>query len=137
MESNVNDWETTSRKHIKHLAYWTFGWTLTMALPALGATWIWNHNSVITAISISINTIIGIGMLIMNRKYLSALDEMQRKINMDALAIALGVGVVGGMSYTMLDITNIISFEAKISHLVVLIGITYFIANVVGQIRYK
>ena len=56
---------------------------------------------------------------------------------MDATAIALGVGVVGGMSYSMLDAANVISFHAEIGHLIGLIGITYFIAFIVGSIRYK
>lgn len=137
MKPGINEWEATSKRNIRHLAYWTFGWVVTLAIPAFGSTLIWNHNPMITIIFISINTIMGIGMLLINRKYINALDEMQRKINMDAMAIALGVGVVGGMSYTMLDITNIISFDAEISHLAVLISITYFVAIVVGQIRYK
>jgi hypothetical protein len=62
---------------------------------------------------------------------------MQRKVTMEAMAIAMGVGVVGGMSYSMLDVANVISFDAEIGHLVGLIGITYFIAFIVGSIRYK
>jgi len=76
-------------------------------------------------------------MILMNRKYNNGLDEMQRKVTMEAMAIAMGVGVVGGTSYSMLDVANVISFDAEIGHLVGLIGITYFIAFIVGSIRYK
>lgn len=62
---------------------------------------------------------------------------MQRKVNMEAMAFALGVGVVGGVSYSMLDSANVISFNAEIGHLIMLMGITYLIAFIVGSIRYK
>ena len=56
---------------------------------------------------------------------------------MDAKALALGVGVVGGLSYSMLDAANVISFHAEIGHVIMLIGVTYAIAFIVGSIRYK
>lgn len=76
-------------------------------------------------------------MILANKRYLNGLDEMQRKISLEAMAIALGVGVVGGLSYSMLDTANVVSYHAEISHLVILIGISYFIGIVVGNIRYK
>jgi hypothetical protein len=137
MNTKSNEWEATIKKNVRHLAYWTWSWVLTMAIASFGPKFIWNDNSIISVLFILINTIIGIGMILMNRKYINGLDEMQRKVNMDAMAIALGVGVVGGLSYSMLDIANIISFDAEIGHLVILIGVTYIIAIAVGNIRYK
>ena len=108
-----------------------------MAIAAFGPKFLWDYNSSISILAILVNTIIGVGMILMNRKYANGLDEMHRKITMDAKAIALGVGVVGGLSYSMLDAANVISFDAEIGHLVMLIGVTYFIAFIVGSIRYK
>jgi hypothetical protein len=110
---------------------------LTLALPAFGPKFLWDYNPTISILAILVNTIVGVGMILMNRKYANGLDEMQRKVTMDAKAIALGVGVVGGISYSMLDAANVISFDAEIGHLVGLMGITYFIAFIVGSIRYK
>ena len=137
METKSNEWEATKRKNVKHLAYWTGGWALTVAIAAFGPKFLWDYNSSISILAILFSTIIGVGMILMNRKYANGLDEMHRKITMEAKAIALGVGVVGGLSYSMLDAANVISFDAEIGHLVLLIGITYFIAFIVGSIRYK
>ena len=137
METKSNEWEASQRKNLRHLAYWTGAWTLTMTLPAFGPKFLWDYNSSISILAILVNTIIGVGMILMNRKYANGLDEMHRKITMDAKALALGVGVVGGLSYSMLDAANVISFDAEIGHMVMLIGITYFIAFIVGSIRYK
>ena len=132
-----NDWNLATKRNTRHLAYWTAAWTLTMALVAFGPKFIWNFNSTISVVAIFMNTAIGIGMILANKRYLNGLDEMQRKLNLEAMAIALGVGVVGGLSYSMLDQSNVISYNAEISHLVILISITYLVGVVIGNIRYK
>ena len=62
---------------------------------------------------------------------------MMKEITLNAMAIALGVGVVGGLSFSMLSLAKVISFDAEISTIVLLMGISYGIAHVIGQIRYK
>jgi hypothetical protein len=137
METKSNEWETSTRKNVRHLAYWTVGWVLTLAIATFGPIFLWDYNFSISILFILINTIIGVGMILMNRKYIDGLDEMQRKVNMDAMAIALGVGVVGGVSYSTLDTVNVIPFDAEIGFLVMLMSLTYVIAVIVGSIRYK
>jgi hypothetical protein len=138
MEIKTKEWEATARKNVRHLAYWTGCWGLTMAIAGFGPKFMWNYNSIISVVFILINIIVGIGMILMNRKYINGLDEMHKKINMDAMAVALGVGVIGGLSYKMLDAANIFpSLDSEIGHLVILIGLTYFVSIIVGNIRYK
>jgi putative transcriptional regulator len=84
-----------------HLAYWTGSWVLTIAIAACGPKFLWDYNPSISIVAILVATIIGAGWILMNRKYTNGLDEMHRKVAMDANAIALGVGVAGGMSYSM------------------------------------
>lgn len=137
METKSNEWEATQTKNMKRLAFWTGSWGLTMAITAFGPKFLWDYNFSISILAILFNTIIGVGMILMHSKYANALDEMHRKIFMDAKALALGVGVVGGLSYSMLDAANVISFHAEIGHVIMLIGVTYAIAFIVGSIRYK
>ena len=137
METKSNVWETTTRKNVRHLAYWTLSWVLTLAIATFGPKFLWDYNSSISILFIVINTIVGVGMILMNRKYIDGLDEMQRKVNMDAMAIALGVGLVGGITYSTLDIVNVIPYDAEIGVLVALMSIAYMIAFIVGSIRYK
>lgn len=137
METKTGKLATTTLKNTKRLALWTLAWVLTMAVAAFGPKLLWDFNTTISAIFIGVNTLIGVGMIQANRRYLNGLDEMQRKISLEAMAIALGVGLVGGLSYGMLDIANVVSFHAEIGHLVILIGVTYLVAIVVGNLRYK
>lgn len=137
METKQNVWEATTKKNTRHLAYWTGSWVITMAIASFGPKFLWDNNPNISLVFIVINTLIGVGMIIMNRKYINGLDEMHRKVTLDAMAVALGAGVVGGLSYAMLDIANVIAFNAEIAHLVLLIGITYIIGILVGNNRYR
>jgi hypothetical protein len=75
-------------------------------------------------------------MILMNIKHINSLDDLQKKIHLDAMGIALGVGIVGGLTYTLLDITNLITQDAEISFLVIFITLTYLIALLIGQKRY-
>jgi len=137
MKTKQNAWEATAKKNTRHLGYWTGSWVVTMAIASFGQIYFWKDNTVLSILFTVINTLIGVGMILMNRKHLNGLDEMQRKISMDAMAIALGVGIVGGLSYSMLDQADIIGLDAEIAHLVMLIGITYMIGIFVGTRRYK
>lgn len=137
METKQNAWEATVKKNTRHLAYWAAGWVVTMAIATFGQKYLWEGNTAITIVFIIVNTLVGVGMILMHRKHLNSLDEMQRKVSMDAMGIALGVGIVGGLSYSMLDQANIIGFDSEIAHLVMLIGVTYMIATFIGLNRYK
>jgi len=137
METKSSSWEASTKKTVRHLAYWTFGWVITLAIATFGPKFLWNNNSSLSLIAILINTIVGVGMLVMNKKHIDGLDEMQRKVNLDAMALALGVGVVGGVSYSTLDIANVIPYDAEISFVIMIMAVTYIIAVAVGSVRYK
>ncbi len=117
--------------------YWTLAWVISMALATFGPRFLWNDNNILNIIGIIINFMIGIGMIFANKNYLNGLDELQRKMQLEAMAVALGVAVVAGLSYSMMDVMNLISYDAEISHLVVIIGLTYLAGSIVGNLRYK
>ncbi len=120
-----------------HLGLWTFAWVLSIAFVTFGSKYLWEFNPTITVIMILISSLVGIGVIITNRKYIKQIDELQRKILLDAMGVSLGVAVIGGISYSMLDTTNVIDFDAEISHLVILIGLTYLAGVLIGNARYK
>ena len=136
METKTNDWTALTKKNTKRLAFWTVAWTLSMAVASFGPNIIWD-SKLISIITILINLGFGIGMIIANVQHFKVLDEMQKKIQLDAMGIALGVGIVCGLSYSLLDITNIIEEDAEIAFLVILMGLTYSAGIFIGQTRYK
>lgn len=135
MKNNKNTPEI--KKATKNLAQWTMFWIVSLALATFGPKLIWNGNFTLSLIAMLVNAILGAGLILAHIKHISALDELQKKVQMDAMGIALGVGIVGGMSYSVMDISNIISGDAEISHLVMLISISYMVAITIGKKRYS
>ena len=131
------DWNTRVKKNTKNLALWTMAWVLSMALATFGPKFIWEGEDVLTVIGIMLNALLGVGMILANIRHLNGLDDLQKKIQLEGMAIALGVGIVGGLSYSLLDTTNIITQDAEISFLVILIALTYLVSVLIGQKRYK
>ena len=137
MNGKNENWQVRNRRNVIQLAIWTFGWVATQALVVFGSKFIWDYHAITSILFILLNTVLGAGMIWMNIRYIHDLDEMQKKIATDSMALALGVGVVGGLSYSMLDITNVISFDAEISHVVVIMAITYLLSIFTLNSRYQ
>ncbi len=53
------------------------------------------------------------------------------------MALTLGVGMVVGVSYELLEDIKLITFEPEISHLIILMGLTFGIGIIVGNRRYQ
>lgn len=127
----------STKKNTINLAIWTGAWLLSMALSTFGPLVIWGDNSSLTAFAIALNFLVGIGMIFANIRLLNGLDELQRKIQLEAMGISLGLAVVAGLAYSSLDQSNLISYDAEISHLVILVGITYLAGVLIGSSRYR
>jgi hypothetical protein len=119
------------------LAAWTAAWVASLALAAFGPGALWGNNVPLTLAAIAVNLVIGAGMLLANKRQLQAQDEMQRTIQLQVMAWTLGIGLVGGIAWTLFDRHDLIGFDAEIAHLVVLMGVVYLIGSVAGALRYR
>lgn len=136
MNTSNNDFTSQTKRNTVRLAIWTWTWVLTMALAAFGPKFLWNENTTLTLLAIILNVGMGFLMIRANMRFINGLDELQRKIQIDAMAIALGVGIVGGLAYSLLDTTNLIPWDAEIAVLVVIISVTYMVSLFINQKRY-
>jgi hypothetical protein len=136
-ELGSSDWESSKAKNIISLRYWTLAWVLTSALAAFGPRLIWDYHTALTILGVVINLALGFGMIVANKNYLQSLDEMHRKIFLDAGALSLGVGLVCGLSYELLEDIKLISFEPEISHLVILMCLTFLAGMIRGHRKYR
>jgi len=129
---------TTSakRKNLSRLAIWTMAWTISTALATFGSLFLWEGNTVFTALSILLNVGIGVGMVLANRQYLEDSDELEKKIQLESMALTLGLTLIVGIAYSIMDSTNLIPWDAEISFLVVFMGLFYMITLVFNRKRY-
>ncbi|SDG55849.1 hypothetical protein [Psychroflexus sediminis] len=124
------------RKKILNLAGWTWSWVATLALATFGPKYIWDDHRLLTILFVGLNLVNGIAMIIANRDLFNSMDELQRKIQLEALGITLGLSVIVGITYSALDTTNLIPMDAEIGFLVGFIGVTYFVTLLINRNRY-
>ena len=134
---SCEDWSEETKTNTKNLAIWTGAWLVTMAIATFGSLLIWPESQVLKSLTLLLNLLMGVGVIFANKRHLRGLDELQQKIQLEAMALSLGVGLVVGCSYSTMDSINLIAFDAEISHLVMLIGLTYLAGVILGNRRYS
>lgn len=135
-ESKADGRPSTQRGRTRSLAAWTAAWLVSMAIAVFGALFAWPENDALKLVTIFANVAIGFGMIVANKRHLDGLDELQRKVQLEAMAFTLGIGLVLGFGYSTLDITNVIESDAEISYLVVIMSLTYLGSVIFGLRRY-
>lgn len=136
-KSKPSSWEAQTAKNTKSLGFWTIAWVLSLALAVFGPMFIWDSHVLLSVLAVAANLAIGVGMILANKRHLHGLDEMQQKIQFEAMALSLGVGLITGLSFSTLAIVDLIGFDADISHMVILMSITYAIGLTIGRRKYQ
>jgi len=121
----------------KSLFIWTLGWLLSLALFAFGPKFIWDFNFIISLSSIAVNLFFGYQMIITNKKHLDGLDELQRQLHLNAMAISLGVSVVFGAIYGLLEPARLLETTPSPSNILFVMGVSYFVSLVVNFRKYQ
>jgi hypothetical protein len=132
-----NGYKPRIRKNVIQLFCWTVAWGATCALVAFGPRFLWNKAVVFTLLAIALNLCVGIRTILINKKYLDDLDDLQRKVQLNSFAITVGVAIITAVPYSVMDSYHMIPFHADVAHLVALIGLTYAASNFYGTWRYR
>ena len=136
-EIKTNKAYSRDRVSTAKVAYWGLAWVLATAGATFGPELLWGYGTLITSIGIAIQLALGFGMIWTFKEVLLAMDELQRLIQLEAISLALGVGVVVGVSYELLEDVKLITFEPEISHLIILMSLTYMFGLFLGNRHYR
>jgi hypothetical protein len=136
-KTSERGYESRVRAHVAQLFGWSGAWVATCALLAFGPKFLWNESLGLTLLAIGFNVCVGVGAIMANKKYFEELDELQRKVHLNSLAITVGVAMIAGIPYSVMNFYHMIPFRADVSHLVVLMGLTYGLSNLYGTRRYR
>lgn len=134
---HTNHWSVSEsdRRNQRRIVAWSLGWVLLL----LAADYSIESDKVTSKVMIIaasiVVTLAGVGVLVTYRNFLRNADELVRKIELDALALAFGTGLVLGISYSLLATGSIVA-EAKISNLIVVMTLTYVGAVIAGRRRF-
>jgi hypothetical protein len=119
------------------LACWGGAWLAATALMKFGPKFLWNQVLVFTLLAIGLDVVVGVGMILANKKYVAELDELQQTVYLNALGITVGVALIAGVPFSVMDFYHVISFRAEIWHLLTLMSLTFLVSFVYGMWRYR
>ncbi len=137
LKARETSYQSRSRTNVKRLFAWNGAWGAATALMAFGPKFLWNNALVFTLLAVSLDVAVGIGMILANKKYLAELDELQRKVQLNSMAITLGVGLIAGVPFSVMDSYHVLPFHANIASLLILMSLTFVAANLYGRWRYR
>ena len=115
------------RKNQRRILWWSLAFIVLflIASKAIESERIGSGSSAIVATIIV--SLLGLGVIFAHRQFLRDADELMRKIQLDSLALAHGVGVVAGFSSSLLLSANIVS-ETNALNLVAIMIATYVVS---------
>jgi hypothetical protein len=84
---------------------WSILWALSFVVVTHGieSEWLPSAGGLAGVIA---TALIGLATVLAYRRYLVETDELRRKIEVDALAFAFGLGVIGGLAYWQLVVSG-------------------------------
>jgi len=118
------------------LLLWSVAWVASLALAKFGPGALWTEHAATTVAAIAFNLLLGLGLLLSHKRHLRALDELERTVQLHAMAWALGAGLIGGGSWKLIEGHALVDFNAGIPQLLVLMAVVYIVAILVGTKRY-
>lgn len=116
----------------------TLAWLATLALAQFGPDLLWDPQ--LTGLSwaaIGLNILAGVVWIVSFAFFLRTVDELERKILLDAFTVTLGAGFVFAMAYAAASSAGLVPENFSIALFAVVLSVIYLIAFAVGKIRYR
>ena len=114
---------------------WAFAWAVTFLAATAVIKFEWIESVALDLVAAGVSTLVGVGMVWAYRCFLRETDELRRKIELDALALAVGVGLVGGFAYSLFH-RVLAAGEPDLLNITALMMLTYCVGNLLGRRRY-
>ena len=109
------------KKQKKIMLAWTLAWVVSLGVLTAAENSLWD-NKIYTIIGLIINFAIGIGMIIANKNLFKTYDELQKRIQFEAMALTLGLAVIVGLTYEVSFDFGIIGKEPEFEYLLMFIS---------------
>jgi len=123
-------------KNANRVNLWAIAWAASLAIISFISKYEWYSGTWPTFLACVFSSGIGVGMYLAYKRFLKELDELERKIQLDALASSVGVTLVVFGGYSILDKAGLTP-ELRASSLIALMALTYMAGIIVGRVRYQ
>jgi hypothetical protein len=136
MGKTLSDYDSRSIRDNLVLVAWVFAWMAALTVADKAALYGWWSDEWMTLLAISIHVLIGIGMIFKFMAMLRNMDDLQRRIQLEALSMALGISLVGCAAYSLLVTWGYIVDE-EVSDIFMLMCVSYAASTLFGVWRYR
>jgi hypothetical protein len=133
---NTDKFPVGSKKNHSLIMLWIIAWVGTWIAADKAELYEWYTSNLFTYLAIAINAAIGLGVIVTYMRFLGELDEMQQKIQLNALALAMGVGLVGSVSYSLMESAGLIA-KPDLAVIIMLMSGTYSLAIINGRRKFR
>jgi len=115
---------------------WIFAWALSLGVISYLSDFQWYEAIWASTIGLVVHVGLGIGMVLAYKRFLSEADELEKKIQLDALALSVGVTIVAFSSYSVLE--KIAGLPALTpAYLIVVLALSYSVGLVAGRRNFR
>jgi hypothetical protein len=114
---------------------WLFVWTVSWVVANIAIKKNWAATWFPAPLFAVVPTILGIVMIFAYWRFLREADELQCKIQLEALAVGFGAGLVGGYTIHLLSRAGVLT-SIEISEVAAFMMVVYAVATLVGERRY-
>jgi hypothetical protein len=126
-----------SNRASAQLVLWTCAWVATLAAARFGPEHLWDGRVLVSWLAVGLNVVAGVAWLVAFVRFLRAVDDLWRTIIQDALAAALGVGLVAAFAYVVAEAAGLVAVELTVASFALLLGGVYLVAVAGGRLRYR
>lgn len=119
----------------RRIILWAFAWGCFFVAVTLGIRREWLPLGVALA-GMGVTALLGVATILAYRRFLNETDELRRKIEVEALALAFGIGIVGGLAYWQLVVSGVAPATGY-SYVFVAMILVHPVGVLLGHRRYS
>lgn len=135
--SKNNDLNARIKQNNKQIFIWTFLWLISTALLAFGPKLLWSFALSVTLPIIIVNLVFGVKMILVNIQHLKDMDELQRRVHLNAMGISLGASMILGSLMGLLEPAGVIDFTPSPANVLFVMGISYMVTVFLNFRKYQ
>ena len=137
-DANPNDYSAREKKSSIGVAYWSVAMALAIVLGCAAAVFLPTHKLLTGILALFIYLAISFGATTAHIRWLKTLDEMQRKIQLESMAMTLGALWIAFGSLLILNAAKIIYIDQlEVALLAVLAGLVWNAGILIGKLKHR
>lgn len=126
------------RRNQRIILYWAAAWMGTWLLANFAIAEAWLPDTPLTAALLAfVPALFGLGALRAFWVYLQEADELLRKIELDALALAFGFALISSLTTWILGLMGYLDADQLLMWITSAMLVVYALAVIAGHIRYS